>query len=104
MIKLIEPEEQYLKSYMEAYQEFQENNISTYGLTDAKSEDIFKKFYHYRNEINLLPDRVGAHYYWLVDDEKIKFIGEITIRHQLTENLFNYGGHIRILYKNVRME
>ncbi|MGN1405499.1 MAG: GNAT family N-acetyltransferase, partial [Erysipelotrichaceae bacterium] len=39
-------------------------------------------------------NRVGAHFYWLVDDERDYFIGEVSIRHRLNESLERYGGHI----------
>ncbi|MBR5948810.1 MAG: GNAT family N-acetyltransferase [Clostridia bacterium] len=94
MIKLIVPCEEYLSSYMDAYDEYAHNHVSTYSFTDASSCDIFAKFDDYRNERNLKPGRVGADYYWLVDDEKEHFIGEVTIRHALNDALMQSGGHI----------
>ena len=94
MIKLIVPNEKYLPSYAEAFNEYTENNVSTYFFTDPSSCDVFEKFDNYRNERNLKPDRVGADYYWLVDDERALFIGETTIRHRLNDALLNNGGHI----------
>lgn len=94
MIRLIQPNEKYLKSYMDAYEEYKQNHVTTYAFDDASSYDIFEKYDHYRNERNLKPDRVGCHYFWLVDDEFDYFIGEITIRHRLTDALTKYGGHI----------
>lgn len=94
MIKLIEPNEQYMASYIEAYDEFVNNGISSYGLTNARTNNVLEKFDDYKNERNLKEGRVGAHYYWLVDDERAYFIGEITIRHRLTEALLRHGGHI----------
>lgn len=52
------------------------------------------KFEQYRLERGLKPGRVGAHFFWLVDDAIGDFIGEITIWHRLTEELSRYGGHI----------
>lgn len=94
MIVLAEPCERYLGSYMEAYDEYQARGVSTYGMTDPRSCDIFEKYDNYRRERNLKPDRVGADYYWLVDDEKAYFLGEIVIRHQLNDALRLRGGHI----------
>lgn len=94
MIILTEPQEKYLPSYMEAFDEYQALGITTYGMTDARACDIFEKYDNYRQERNLRPDRVGADFYWLVDDERDYFIGEITIRHQLNEALCLRGGHI----------
>ena len=94
MIKLIVPNEEYLRSYKEAYDEYVENGVSTYFFTDTSACDIFEKFDRYRNERDLPPDRVGSDSYWLVDDEKAYFIGEITIRHRLNDALLQRGGHI----------
>lgn len=94
MIRLITPCEEYLKSYNEAYNEYIEHNVSAYSFTDASSRDVFKKFDDYRNERDLKPGRVGADYYWLVDDEKKLFIGEVSIRHRLNDALKMRGGHI----------
>lgn len=94
MIRLTEPSKKYLKSYIEAYNEYEDNHITTYAFDDAKSYDIFAKYDNYRNERNLEPNRVGSDYFWLVDDNKDFFIGEISIRHNLTDALLQYGGHI----------
>ena len=94
MMVLVEPSGKYLESYREAYREYQAMGIHTYGLTDPDSCDLFEKYENYRYERNLKSDRVGSDYYWLVDDEKDYFIGEITIRHRLNDVLRLRGGHI----------
>lgn len=94
MIRLIEPSEKYINSYINAYDEYMDNHVITYAFDDARSYDIFVKYDNYKNERNLKPNRVGADYYWLVDDEKDFFIGEVSIRHKLTDTLLRYGGHI----------
>lgn len=94
MVRLVEPNEAYLQSYMDAFMEYEDHQIASYGLSDAKAIDIFEKYDNYRTERNLKPNRVGAHFFWLVDDEKDYFIGEVSIRHRLTEALEQYGGHI----------
>lgn len=94
MVTLVVPCEKYLKSYKEAYAEYQDAGVSTYGMTDAESVDIFKKHENYRLGRNLKPGRVPSDCYWLVDEEKVYFIGEIHIRHRLNETLSLRGGHI----------
>ena len=94
MIKLIVPNEEYLKSYKDAYDEYAENGISTYSFTDPSACDIFAKFERYRNGADLPLDRVGEDKYWLADEEKTYFIGEIAIRHRLNDVLARRGGHI----------
>lgn len=94
MPALIEPCERYLQSYIEAFDEYKQNNVRSYAFDDARAYDIFKKYDDYRHERNLNPNRVGADYYWLVDEDSGYFIGQICIRHKLTDVLKRYGGHI----------
>ena len=94
MISLTEPNKKYLKSYIEAYDEYEDNHVTTYAFDDTRSYDIFEKYDNYKNERNLQTNRVGSNYFWLDDDEKGFFIGEISIRHNLTDSLIQYGGHI----------
>lgn len=94
MITLTEPCERYLQSYIEAYNEYKANGVDTYMFDDAGAYDIFEKYDRYRNERNLPPDRVGADFYWLVNEEANYLIGEISIRHRLNDALKRYGGHI----------
>ena len=94
MIKLVEPSERYLISYMEAYDEYEKNGVTTYHLDNAREYDIFEKYENYRTGRNLNPNRVRADYYWLVDEKKGYFIGEISIRHTLSDALWEYGGNI----------
>lgn len=94
MVRLIVPNEEYLASYIDAFDEYVSNGVSTYSFTDASSCDIFAKFDRYRNERDLPPDRVGEEKYWLVDEEKAYFIGEIAIRRRLNDALALRGGHI----------
>lgn len=94
MVSLIEPCERYLQSYIEAFDEYKRNNVKSYHFDDARTYDIFKKYDDYRHERNLKPNFVGADYYWLVDEDIGYFIGEVCIRHKLTDALERYGGHI----------
>ena len=94
MVQLVRPCKRYLTSYIEAYDEYKLNGITTYSFDDARTFDIFAKYEDYRCGRNLKAGRVGADYYWLVDDEQNLFIGEVCIRHSLTEALKEYGGHI----------
>lgn len=80
MLALVKPSEKYLKSYTEAFDEYQAMGVSTYGLTDPRACDVFEKHENYRLGRNLKPDRVPSDCYWLVDVEGSYFIGEIHIR------------------------
>ena len=94
MINLIVPNETYLTSYREAYDEYAEHGVSTYSFSDASACDIFEKFDRYRTGRGLPPDRVREDRYWLVEDESARFLGEIAIRHKLNDALRRRGGHI----------
>ena len=94
MIQLVEPSDLYLKSYIEAYDEYKAHHVTAHAFDDARAYDVFEKFNDYKNEHNLKPNRVGADYYWLVDDARSYFIGQISVRHRLTDSLIRYGGHI----------
>ena len=94
MIALVEPCERYLQSYIEAYDEYEMHGVETYAFDNARAYNIFEKYENYREERNLPPNRVESHFYWLVDEDRNYFIGEISIRHRLTDHLRRYGGHI----------
>ncbi len=91
-MKLIFPNEKYLKSYNEARQEYIDNNVTTYDFMDSTKKDLFKTIYNFRHNIDLPTNYVPSTYLWLVEDDL--FIGEINIRHYLNELLNRYGGHI----------
>lgn len=94
MIILTSPEERFLDSYNEAFEEYQKLNIDSYFFSNSKEYDIFEKFRRYESGNNLPAGRVGSKYFWLVDDENDYFIGEISIRYTLTPELLRYGGNI----------
>ena len=94
MIKLIEPCEEYLASYQEAYDEYIANGVTTYSLYDPREVDVLERFDHYRKAMDLKPGYVRSDYYWLVEDEKRQFIGQIALRPELNEKLKLIGGNI----------
>lgn len=94
MLRLIQSCAEYLPSYIEACDEYAAHAVHTYAFTDPRITDTLAKFDRYREERDLPAGRVGSHFYWLVDDETQRFIGEISIRHRLTPALERYGGHI----------
>lgn len=91
-MELILPTEQYYQSYLEAIEEYKLNHITTYAFLDPSSYNIFERIFDYRTGNNLPQDRVKSTYLWLVDQDE--FIGEISIRHSLTESLLRFGGNI----------
>lgn len=93
-MKLILPCEAYLSSYQEAYDEYVAHGVDAYAFSDGRKTNVLAKFEDYRLERNLKPNRVGADYYWLVDEKQLRFLGEIVIRHRLTPEQEQYAGHI----------
>ena len=91
-MRLVYPCKKYLKSYQEAFNEYNEHNVDTYAFVDINEVNVVKKYYNYRKSIDLKPNRVAQTTYWLVEGNE--FIGEIGIRHELNDSLFKYGGHI----------
>lgn len=91
-MKLVYPNKKYIASYKDAYEEYVKNNVDTYMFDNPDEIDVVKKYYNYRNNINLKPGRVPQTTYWLIENGE--FIGEISIRHHLNEFLLKRGGHI----------
>lgn len=95
MIRLIEPCRPYLASYTEAYDEYcHYPRRAGNPFRDPRSGDLLAHFDDMRHARNLPAGWVGATTLWLVDDERQRFLGQIDIRHQLTDSLLRYGGHI----------
>lgn len=95
MIHLIEPCEAYLASYTEAYNEYSRfPRRAGNPLSDPRACDLLARIDDFRHARNLPEGWVGASTFWLVDDELQRFLGQIDIRHQLTDSLLRYGGHI----------
>ena len=59
---------------------------------DIDKYGIFKTFENYRIGKNLPYNYVATTYLWLVGRDE--FIGEISIRHKLTNSLIRFGGNI----------
>lgn len=91
-IKLILPEKKYFDSYADAAREYRADGITTYEFLNLNRYDLFQHMERYRAGKNLPENRVPATYLWLVDGTE--FIGEVSIRHCLTDTLLRYGGHI----------
>lgn len=91
-MELVTPSEKYYQSYIDAIEEYEQNNIDTYDFFDISKYDIFEKMEDYRTGRNLPEGYVKATYFWLVDNDE--FIGEISIRHSLTDSLLRFGGNI----------
>ncbi|MBQ8554693.1 MAG: GNAT family N-acetyltransferase [Clostridia bacterium] len=95
MLRLITPCEAYLPSYTEAYDEYcAYPRPAGNPLIDPRACNLLARYERYRNACDLPEGWVGMTTYWLVDDENQRFLGQIDIRHELTEHLLRYGGHV----------
>lgn len=90
-MKLVRPNEKYLSSYRDALREDEEYSPNTDRMF-SDPDNIIQKSKDYEIGVNMIPGYVKATTFWLVENDE--FIGQINIRHELTEHLFNYGGHI----------
>jgi len=91
-MELITPSRKYYNSYVDAINEYRNHGVDTYAFMDTEKYDIFEKFENARIGRNLPDNYVAATYFWLVDEDE--FIGEISIRHSLTDSLMRFGGNI----------
>lgn len=99
-LQLTTPKQEYLPSvraaiteYAVAPSEFEIHAVRK--MIDAAQTDFATYFETVRNEslgINLKPNHVPHTTFWLVDDNK--YIGTFDLRHTLTPNLEQVGGHI----------
>lgn len=101
-MQLVLPSVAYKSSYIEAVKEFQADHsfplmertydkLSISELEDNFEDYVEKKKSESRGE-NLPEGYIPATTYWLVDGGE--YIGNIGIRHWLTEKLEKWGGHI----------
>ena len=91
-MKLIKPDKKYYNSFLEAVKEYKENNVTTYQFFECDTKDIFIRMQELEDGINLPDGWVTGTYLWMVDGDE--FVGEVNIRHKLTEDLLKFGGHI----------
>jgi len=95
-MELVLPDVKYKDSYMQALKEAETEKLSGGGLKKLEDGESFEDFVkRYRDEakgLNLKEGHVVSTGFWLID--KGEFIGRVHIRHELTDHLFKYGGHI----------
>ena len=95
MLRLIEPCAAYLPSYTEAYDEYSLlPRRSGNPYRDPREGDLLSHIRSMHEGTNLPEGWVSATTLWLVDDMACRFLGEVDIRHRLTDSLLRYGGHI----------
>jgi len=99
-MQLVLPSSEYKESFLEAVKEYQKDKsndrVDILFLNTTLLKDDFQSY------VDKLEDRshgknlpngyVADTTYWLVDNNE--FIGRVSLRHELTQNLLREGGHI----------
>jgi predicted acetyltransferase len=98
-MELVLPNEKYKESFIEGVKEFQAEDQKGSDYSALNINDIEKDFESYVEKIksqaegkNLKPGYISHTTFWIVENGR--YIGDIDVRHQLTENLKKVGGHI----------
>ncbi|MBC6972821.1 GNAT family N-acetyltransferase [Bacillus sp. Xin] len=96
-VYLTEPTIDLQEEYLEFYQEWKNSGETMVPWVIAKDPSNFPEMIQELLDAsegkNLRKGWVPDSTYWLIANNK-KIIGAVNIRHQLTEHLFNAGGHI----------
>ncbi len=101
MLKLVKPSKKYLPAFLRVIDDYRKDS-NHFGrvsmdqmikaIDDGKADEYFKKLSDYEHEENMPDGYVPETRFWLMDDDE--FIGSFGIRHRLTPNLEQWGGHI----------
>ncbi|MDD3938437.1 MAG: GNAT family N-acetyltransferase [Bacilli bacterium] len=89
LIRLVIPSKMFLKSYLETKMFLDHTGD---GFVNPFVPNVLAKIVDARHGKNLPYGWVSGTYLWLV--KRKQFIGEISIRHDLTDLLLRFGGHI----------
>jgi predicted acetyltransferase len=97
MPTLVEPNTRYQQSYREAVEEYRAEQLLGYLMLNTRELEFHFDAYveRLKNEakgIGLPEGYVPHTELWLVEGNE--YLGRVDIRHQLTEKLQNWGGHI----------
>jgi len=101
MLKLVKPSKRYAKLFLKALDEYR-TDTAKFGLDsmrkliktvdDGKFDEWLEQVRDYDMDMNLPEGRIGDTRYWLIDNDE--YIGSFTLRHDVNENLMQWGGHI----------
>lgn len=106
MLKLVKVSVEYLPAVVAAVAEYKtgSNPYKVAGINELiaavdenKTDEWLQKQQNNERGINLPPNHVPSTAYWLMNDEE--YIGSFILRHQLTENLLQIGGHIAYIIR-----
>ena len=95
MLFLAEPTVAYQDSFIESVREFQaEGRQLQYDLNSITSDfgAFVQRLHDQKDRAKLKPGKVPGSVFWLIDDNE--FIGRLSLRYELNENLLRVGGNI----------
>ncbi|MBM6996007.1 GNAT family N-acetyltransferase [Paenibacillus sp. DXFW5] len=96
-LKLVKPHQNLKDEYLSFYQEWKESGeemVPWVISRDPSSFEAMLEFLEDHEKGDGLPEGwVSDSTFWLIDD-KSRVLGAVNIRHELSEFLFNAGGHI----------
>ncbi|GGH77245.1 putative acetyltransferase [Pullulanibacillus pueri] len=96
-LSLIEPTEELQEQYLAFYKEWKESGEDMIPWVISKDPKDFKAMVEWLQDskkgTNLKPGWVPDSTFWLINLNR-DIIGVVNIRHDLTEKLYQYGGHI----------
>lgn len=101
MLKLVKPSKKYVKSFLRIIDEYKadKNHFGRgsidpliHALEENTVDEYLQKLSDAEKGKNLKPGYVPGTTLWLMDGDE--WIGSFNIRHRLTENLEQIGGHI----------
>lgn len=95
MLFLAEPSAAYRDSFIEAVREFQvEGRQLHYDLNSITADfsAFVQSLHDLKDRSKLKPGWVPGSDFWLIDDDE--YIGRLSLRHELNEQLLLFGGHI----------
>lgn len=90
-----EPSIEYKDSYLSALQEYKREGIALSEKDEGAKIDFdgfLKRLKDESLDTNIKPGHVPETTYWIID--KDGFVGRISLRHVLNDNLLKIGGHI----------
>ncbi|MGN7764796.1 GNAT family N-acetyltransferase [Paenibacillus sp. 22594] len=94
---LAKPSIEYQDEYLAFYEEWKSSGESIVPWVVSRDPSDFEGMIQFllenENREHIPENWVPSSTYWLVSDDK-RVIGAVNIRHDLTEKLFNCGGHI----------
>ena len=95
MLYLIKPSALYKDSFMEGLKEFHcegRNLQYDFEKTNVGFNEFVQELLDREDENKLKEGRVKESIFWLID--RHEFIGRVSVRHELNENLSKIGGHV----------